>query len=305
MKLKDKWLQFMDMIRGEADEQSASRHETMSNLSTGGYAGYRPNQQERRRRRPRSVPEQTGQEYVGQQPWGPQMQPQPVDGSQGWMQPQQPFMGAGQPDQMPPMGYEPPQMMSGAYQQGWSGPQMTPPAAMGYQPPVQGMPMDNGYVEQSAPQPMPDNMIVMPGMQRDAQGAVWRHREIIAQPLSAATCYRLIEFMSKGMTVIVNTELIQDQREVQRCLDLLFGAAFTMNCGFHRIAARSLYMITPSDVQVDAYENIRQESNEDIRQRWPNASGVLFPEREKRAQPTGYRSRESFAAGGSFAAGRG
>ncbi|MBR6030321.1 MAG: cell division protein SepF [Clostridia bacterium] len=292
MTIKARLQQLKEMILGEAEMQGAFRREAMSNLRTGGYAGYKPSQQEPRRRRARpQQQEQPAPEYASQEPWGQQQmayqQPDPYQ--QAYTGPQQGF-GMSQGNYVPQSyGYVQPE-------------QMQPQPGYGYYQPYQQGPADNGYVESPAAQPAPDNVIMMPGVQRDEQGQTWRHREIVAQPVSTATCYRLIEFMRQGMTVIVNTELINDQREVQRCLDLLFGAAFTMNCGFHRIAARSLYMITPADVQVDAYENLRQGSNEDVRERWNGAREMLYPERQRKAAAGGYRSRESFSADSMYAA---
>ena len=300
MSFMDKLLQLKDMIRGDAEQQGKPKYERMSNLSTGGFAGYKPQQGERHRRSARSPqnpqPEQQAAEYYGQQPWGPQT---------GMQQPSQPQGGY-----QPQNGFVSPQADSNGYvQQPYS---YTQNSGSMYSGPYQGNEAQSGQWAPPAqpetsqpvrPQGMPDNVIPMPGLQQDAQGQVWKHREIVAQPTSAATCYRLIEFMHQGMTVIVNTELIADQREVQRCLDILFGAAFTMDCGFHRIAARSIYMITPRNVSVDAYENIRQVNNEDIGNRWPGAEGMLFPETVKKAVGGGaYRPRESF--GGAYAAGR-
>ena len=120
------------------------------------------------------------------------------------------------------------------------------------------------------------NVTYMPNLYVGNDGAAYRHVERLTQPMSASTCYRLIEFMRNGETVIVNTELIQDERENQRCLDLLYGAAYTMNCSFTRISAKSIYLIAPSTVSVISYESIRQMNEQDQAVRWPgNDSGML------------------------------
>ncbi len=133
-------------------------------------------------------------------------------------------------------------------------------------------------------QSVPNNVSYMPNVFVGDNGVGYRHVERLTQPVSASTCYRLIEFMRNGESVIVNTELIQDERENQRCLDLLYGAAYTMNCSFTRIAAKSIYLIAPASVTVISYESIRQMNEQDQAVRWPgNDSAMLGGGRPKRA----------------------
>lgn len=134
-------------------------------------------------------------------------------------------------------------------------------------------------------QPLPDNVSYMPNVFVGSDGAAYRHVERLTQPMSAATCYRLIEFMRNGETVIVNTELIQDERENQRCLDLLYGAAYTMKCTFTRISAKSIYLIAPATVSVISYESIRQMNEQDAAVRWPGAESALLSGSRPRHQP--------------------
>lgn len=147
---------------------------------------------------------------------------------------------------------------------------------------------------QPQPQPLPDNVSYMPNVFVGNDGAAYRHVERLTQPMSAATCYRLIEFMRNGETVIVNTELIQDERENQRCLDLLYGAAYTMKCTFTRISAKSIYLIAPATVSVISYESIRQMNEQDAAVRWPGAEGASFGGSRPRHQPVfgGVRAAE-------------
>ena len=145
------------------------------------------------------------------------------------------------------------------------------------------------------PSGMPDNITYMPGSYVGDDGMAYRHVERLAQPLSAATCYRLIEFMRNEETVIVNTELIHDERENQRCLDLLFGAAFTMNCTFTRISAKSIYLIAPRSVTVMPYESLRQMNEKDAALRWPGAQRAQAGE-EPRNQQEDYGNRPLRAA---------
>lgn len=103
---------------------------------------------------------------------------------------------------------------------------------------------------------------------RGQNGVAYNHVERLAQPLSVTGCFRLIEFMRNGESIIVNLELVNDENERTRCLDMLCGAAFTMQCTFNRIAEQTIYLISPATVQVIPYESIRQLSEEDQQNRW-------------------------------------
>ena len=91
-------------------------------------------------------------------------------------------------------------------------------------------------------------MHYMPGQFVHEDGKSYSHVERLAQPLSASSCFRLIEFMRNGESIIVNTELIQDERENAHCLDLLYGAAFTMGYTFTKISRLRIYLISPANI---------------------------------------------------------
>ena len=146
------------------------------------------------------------------------------------------------------------------------------------QPPVPPVPQNP--VEEQPVRSEP-NITYMPNLFVAGDGAAYRHVERLTQPMSASTCYRLIEFMRNGETVIVNTELIQDERENQRCLDLLYGAAYTMNCSFTRISVKSIYLIAPASVSVISYESLRQMNEQDQAVRWPAESAIMSGSRPK------------------------
>ena len=93
----------------------------------------------------------------------------------------------------------------------------------------------------------------------------------LAQPVNTASCYRLIEFMRNGEAVLVNMELIADDNEVSRCLDLLYGAAFAMGCAFTRVAVRCMYLITPRSVDVLSYASMEGLAQRDSAYRWPGS----------------------------------
>ena len=124
--------------------------------------------------------------------------------------------------------------------------------------------------QQSAQQPVANVSYLNPNHFVD-NGTAYAMVMRLAQPLNTARCYRLIEFMRNGETVLVNTELIQDEAEVSRCLDLLYGAAYAMNCVFTRVSLRSLYLITPRSVEVLPYASMEGMAQRDNAARWPGS----------------------------------
>ena len=70
----------------------------------------------------------------------------------------------------------------------------------------------------------------------------------------------------------MNVEYISDRAENQRCLDLLYGAAFAMQYTLTKIAEGSIYLISPQNVLVIPYETIRYASDQDLEDRWPGAA---------------------------------
>ncbi|MBQ7305569.1 MAG: cell division protein SepF [Clostridia bacterium] len=301
MALKD-WTQSMwDKIKasnpfGQADVES--------NMANGGFSGYKPNTAKHRAMRetmqqtavgdmsqmdpmmtgmnweqPQQMeqpnafggftgmvpPQATGYQATGYQPTGYQ-QPmnsytnmqQPVMGYQPTIRQQPVNAWQEQPQQtyMDPMaGYGAPQQnfnfgntvqFPGAHQGGQFAPQQN-------QPPVS----------------QPDNISYMPGNFVGEDGTAYSHCERIAMIANVSMCYRIIEFMRNNESVIISTEQITDEAENQRCLDLLYGAAFSMKCSFTRISAKSIYLVAPGSVMVIPYKSVRQMSDQDISARWP------------------------------------
>lgn len=205
---------------------------------------------------------------------------QQMPGGYGQAQPQ---TGFGQTAQQMPGGYGQVQPQGGfgqTAQQGFM--QGNPQAAVQGQQPEQPYPTE-GNVTYAFPQQFREN------------GVAYTHVERLAQPLSVATCFRLIEFMRNGESIIVNLELAPDENERTRCLDLLCGAAFTMQCSFTRVASRCIYLIAPHNVNVQPYESIRQLSEQDSANRWTRQEGVRTDLRwnERRgARQNGYAESE-------------
>ena len=194
---------------------------------------------------------QPGQTYQPQQPgFQPQAAYQP---QQTGFQPQQtayqPQQGAQQPYRQSPY---PPQPQT---QLQWNSTETGPQP--GYTPP------------QSAPA---DNVRYMPGMVVGEGGQGYAATLRIAQLSSVRDCYRLIEFMRNLESVIINVEYISDAQENQRCLDLLYGAAFAMQYTLTKISERSIYLISPQTMLVIPYETIRYASDQDMDERWPGAA---------------------------------
>ncbi|MBR2718741.1 MAG: cell division protein SepF [Clostridia bacterium] len=286
MNLKD-WTQSMwDKIKARSP---FGQEDVESNMANGGFSGYKPNTAKHRAMR--ETMQQTAMNDM------PQMDPMMT--GMNWDAPQQAtgFQGTGYQQAMgyQPTGYQQPmgnftaqQPMMGyqptGYQQpmnAWQEqPMMDPMMATGYQAPQQGFsfgntvpfqPQQATQYQQPAPQQQaqPDNISYMPGNFVGDDGTAYSHCERIAMIANVSMCYRIIEFMRNNESVIVSTEQITDEEENQRCLDLLYGAAFAMKCSFTRIAAKSIYLVAPGSVMVIPYKAVRQISDQDIASRWP------------------------------------
>ncbi len=239
-----------------------------SNLQNGGRTGYHPGS----RRTVRHNQEEAG--YPAQPPRNPtgayfasnrgQQVGVPSPDMAGGYQGQQPYYAPGYEGQYSGMrqaGYPPQTPQEPQWQ--WNASAPFP------QVPPQSAPQ-SGYASQEVQGN--GNISYMPGNFVGDDGQAYKMVQRLAQPLSSASCYRLIEFMRNGESIVVNTELIQDEHENTRALDLLYGAAFTMNYTFTRISSRSIYLISPATVMVMPYESIRQMSDEDQARRWPGST---------------------------------
>ena len=268
------------------------------NLPNGGHTGYHPPVQPRQRRSSTGdiqmqgaggytgtfsrVGYQAGQ-MTGYQPAGSWPQQTGYQPSGQWQQTASPYTGQWQQTGYQAQdSWQKPQQAADAWQQpqqtayqqrgGFQAEQAPAGFAQNQQDPLSWQRSQQSPRRRGAqPQEAMASIAYMPGNFVGDDGVAYRHVERLTQPLSAASCYRLIEFMRNGETVIVNTELIRDERENQRCLDLLFGAAFTMQCTFTRISAKSIYLIAPGAVSVIPYESIRQMNEQDAAMRWPGA----------------------------------
>lgn len=129
-------------------------------------------------------------------------------------------------------------------------------------------------------------------------GKAYRHVERVAQLVSVSACFRIIEFMRNGESVIVNTESIANEADVQRCLDMLAGAAFTLGCSLTKITQlKRAYLIAPATVLVMQDTGVARWNDNDQASRGstvPEESypgqfrperGVYAPDRPYEAEP--------------------
>ncbi|MBE5803277.1 MAG: DUF552 domain-containing protein [Clostridiales bacterium] len=293
MAFKD-WTQSMwDKIKARSP---FGQEDVESNMANGGFSGYKPNTAKHRAMRetmqqtamndvPRTDPMMTGMNWDGTQ----QMeQPNAFGGFTG-AAPQQTagYQGTGyQPtgyqttmngytSTQQPMGYQPTGYQQNVNQ--WPDqpqqPYMDNMMPGGFGAPQQSYGYGNTVPFQPAQQntvpAQPDNISYMPGNFVGEDGKAYSHCERIAMIANVSMCYRIIEFMRNNESVIVSTEQITDEEENQRCLDLLYGAAFAMKCSFTRIASKSIYLLAPGSVMVIPYKAVRQISDQDIANRWP------------------------------------
>ncbi len=194
----------------------------------------------------------------GRTGYQPPVQPRPSAGFQGnpQGQPQRPGFGQ-QPPQQPafqqPAPQQPaPQQPQAPFQRGFT-------AAMGAAP------------QQNAPQqPQGGNTVYFPG-DYVADGNAYKVVLRVAQITGVPSCFRVIEFMYNNEAVIVNAEQVTDLVEADRCMDLIFGAACAMQQRLMRVSGKQIYLITPPQVYVAPFENLRRAGMEDIDRRWPGA----------------------------------
>lgn len=272
-----------------------------ANMPHGGSCGYHPNTARHRvtrdttRQNPVADMPQNGAagytDFVPAQGTGYQ---QPMDQGQTGFQP--PFTGY-QPQvnqsqtgyQAPFTGYQP--QVNDWTQTGYAQGAGQSFGNWGYQEPAMN---GTGYVQPQGSS-APDNIRYMPNSFAGDDQQGYKHVERVALVTTIADCYRLIEFMRNSESVIVNVEQITDEAENQRCLDLLYGAAYTMQCSFTRIAACSIYLIAPSCVMVQPYHVIDRMSEQDIKNRWPGSQPQW--EQPYREENRGFaRSQNAFAS---------
>ncbi len=322
--LKDSFLSRVSGARGNKQDEP----EVVSNMANGGTSGYRPGKvQGRSIFSTQSLPVQQATQPQPRQSTGMTGRFNAMDGQMqqtGLQQPQQDFSGTYQQTgfqqnpyqptmnqqpyygQQDPAGYQQTGFQQDPYQQGGfqqTGYQQNPPQ----QPYQQGGFQQTGYQQPYPPQQpqQPDNISYMPGsnfVDEDRRG--YTHVERIVQLVSVAACFRIIEFMRNGESVIVNTESIANEADIQRCLDMLAGAAFTLECSLTKITqVKRAYLIAPKTVLVmqdksfahwNERDNMQMPEMDDAQESYRAERGAYVPDRRWERQPepyqtTGYR----------------
>ncbi len=309
--LKDSLL---NRVNGKGWGNRQEEPEVVSNMANGGTSGYRPGKvqgrsifstqsipvQQATQSQPRTSSGMTGrfQAMDGQMQ---QTQPQnyvPQQGGFTQTMPQQETWNGGMNGNMG--GYQQP-MQQTSYQQSYA------PMDQGYQQPMQQTSYQQPYapMDQQPAQQAPDNISYMPGSNFvDEDRRSYNHVERIVQLVSVAACFRIIEFMRNGESVIVNTESIANEADVQRCLDMLAGAAFTLECSLTKITqVKRAYLIAPKTVLVmqdksfahwNERDSMQMPEMDDSQESYRQERGAYVPDRrwEQQQEPyqtTGFR----------------
>ncbi len=130
----------------------------------------------------------------------------------------------------------------------------------------------------------PNNIVYMNAPFVDANGRGYRHCERVVQLQNVAACFRVIEFMRNNESVIVNMEAIAADQDLQRCLDMLAGAAFTLSCSLTKITSgKRAYLIAPEAVQVlqeNAIARLNEYRSEETRLRTGTMDEMAYRPRE-------------------------
>ena len=305
----------LSSLRGLLGRQNG-RDAQYTHRADGSVAGYHPNQG--RSRRPDPV------QGVAEDPY----QPQPVANQDDWgtMSYEQPnYQQTGyqqtafQQTAYQPTGYQPVQQQTVFQNTSYRAGQNTvfqqaqtqqtgyqslfnrpanaqQPSAFGAQgwQPQQG-PAFQGYVGQMTPQPAAprqDNVVYMP--QGGEGNRSYRHCMWVVDVHNVPSCYQLMGFMRNGESVLVNMESLADARERDRTLDLLYGAAYALNCTFTRVCERSLYLFTPADVLVQPCDRLVRVSDMEQESRWPDPASVQPGPRPAARDFRGYTSTAGY-----------
>ena len=224
-------------------------------------------------------PQQPGEKYTFQQNYQQAF----------WAPPEQPAYTAPQGDYQ--TGYQPQ----------FSSPLANQPGSpfVGYQPQFQPQQPAPQPTQQSQQPPVPDNISYMPGGIIGKDGKEYLHTVRIAQITGVPDCYLLMQSMRNNESVIVNLDLVPDAVEIDRCLDLLFGACYALQCSFNHVSTRNIYLLTPGTVQVENVESLRRQNEYEVDNRWPDPNNLAYRARPITREPqnpfSGY-SQNPYAA---------
>ena len=165
--------------------------------------------------------------------------------------------------------------------------------------------------QQRAQQVQQPNIVYMPNSGTgfvDESGKAYAHVERIVQVVSVAACFRVMEFMRNGESIIINTESIANEADVQRCLDLLAGAAFTMGSSMTKITQlKRTYLIAPQTVLVMADATVgswaerdgaREQYDTEQPEQFRPVRGAYVPDRPDEQRRDMYQAQQERAMNG-------
>ena len=179
--------------------------------------------------------------------------------------------------------------------------------AMGFTPEEESRPQRQSKRQHRAQQPQPvNNIVYMPNTGNtgfmDESGRAYTHMERVVQLVSVSACFRVIEFMRNGESVIVNTENIASETDTQRCLDLLAGAAFTMGSSMTKITQlKRAYLIAPQTVMVMAdvavnnwadRDSARDQFETEAPEHYRPVRGAYVPDRQDEQRRDYYQAQQ-------------
>ena len=179
--------------------------------------------------------------------------------------------------------------------------------AMGFTPEEENRPQRQSKRQHRAQQPQPvNNIVYMPNTGNtgfmDESGRAYTHMERVVQLVSVSACFRVIEFMRNGESVIVNTENIASETDTQRCLDLLAGAAFTMGSSMTKITQlKRAYLIAPQTVMVMAdvavnnwadRDSARDQFETEAPEHYRPVRGAYVPDRQDEQRRDYYQAQQ-------------
>lgn len=154
--------------------------------------------------------------------------------------------------------YQQQQQQQAAERRENAAPQAQAQSAPMQQPQPSRQPQQPNYAQGYAPV---NNVVMFPGMQRDANGLTYTHVEYVVLLRSRNECKDVIGYIKTNASVFLNMEFIASDSERQRCVDMLSGAAYTLGCALNKISPRGIYLISAPTVKVILDPSIQNASS--------------------------------------------
>lgn len=154
------------------------------------------------------------------------------------------------------------QEMENNYAQGYQGQDnRISPYAGSYAQQLQDEPAyGQEYYQEPHSAPVMDNMVAFPGVSMDqvSMSPQIPSNTQIVQLKDRETCKAVIEALRSNASVLINMETIASDMEKQRCVDMLGGAAYTLNCQISKVSIKGVYFISSQAMQVEMDEATRR-----------------------------------------------